>query len=136
MHGVVAVQRRVVAGLLLFFGVAAVWQAFAQAAWLGLLSLVLVAAQLGVGWRLQPRFLNVIAGRAAKTVAALRMVDALAAFGIGLVGVLAGLPVVMNAAPGSFFLLLTQVLSAVAVPWVPAMWAVAGMHGRAALTKA
>ena len=131
LHGLVATQRLIVVCLLLFFGAAAIWQAFAQATGLGVLSLALVVGQLIIGQRLLPRFLNVLAGRAARTNAALRGVDVLAAFGIGALGVVAGAPVVMNAMPGSFFLLITQVLSALAIPWVPVMLTVAGIHRRA-----
>ncbi len=127
-HRAVAVQRLLVAGLLLLFGAAGLWHAWFFAPLTGVLGLLTFGLTLGLGFSALPTMLALLAGQSRRVTHAARTLDRLLLLGIGLLSALVILPPIANAQPGVFFLVLTQILSLLGLPWVAAMLATARIH--------
>lgn len=127
-HRAVAMQRRLVAGLLLLFGAAGLWHAWFFAPLTCLLGLLTFGLTLCLGFSALPTMLALLAGQSRRATRAARTLDRLLLLGIGLLSALILLPPIANAQPGVFFLILAQVLSLLGLPWVAAMLASARIH--------
>lgn len=123
-------HRRMVAALLLLLGLSGLWHAWLFAPLTGLLGLLIFAAALGLGFLILPAQLARLSGQSTKFQRVARRLDRVLLLGIALLGILVVLPPVVNAQPGVFFLVLTQALSLLALPWVAAMLAEARIHAR------
>lgn len=126
----VALHKILVAGLLLLLGLAAVWQATMFSAWAAVLSILAFVLELTLGFVALPRLLALLGGQSRTFTATVRSLDRILLLGIGLVSVVIALPAVARSQPGAFFLVLTQVLSLLAAPWVAPMLASARINLR------
>jgi hypothetical protein len=128
LHRAVALHRILVAALLLLFGLAAIWQATMLSAWTAGLSILAFVLELALGLVALPRMLALLAGQSRTFTATARSLDRILLLSIGLVSVVVALPAVTRSQPGAFFLVLTQALSLLTLPWVAAMLAAARLH--------
>lgn len=130
LHRAVALHRRLAAGLLALLGLAGLWHAWLfSPATRALGSLAFVMA-LSLGFVALPAALALLTGQSRRLGRAARTLDRVLLLGIGLAGVLIVAPPVARAEPGAFFLLLTQALGLLALPWVAPLLAVARVHSR------
>ena len=135
LHRAVALHRRLVAGLLTLLGLAGLWHAWLWHAWLfspltlllGSLSFIMA---LGLGFVALPSMLALIVGRSPRHARAARALERILMLGIGLTGLLVAAPPIARAEPGAFYLLLSQVLGLITLPWVAPMLAAARIHSR------
>lgn len=130
LHRAVALHRVLVAGLLLLFGLAAIWQAAMLSAWIAGLSILAFLLELALGFVALPRMLALLGGQSKTFNRTARTLDRILLLSIGLVSIVVALPAVARSQPGAFFLVLTQALSLLAVPWVAPMLAWARIHLR------
>jgi hypothetical protein len=132
LHELVGLHRLHAAALLLFIGLAALVQAWQQAAWLGLASGGLLIAELACGYRLVPAMLRWAAGEPRGALRAARLVDRFALLALPVAGLALTLPVLDGAEPAAALTLVCHVAAALAVPWSVGLLAVATLHLRAA----
>ena len=135
LHRTVARGRLLVAMLLLALGLSAPWHAGHATPGLGLASLLAWGAALTLGALKLPTQLGFMAGQRSKAAGAAAWLDRWLFVGIGLLGVIVSLPPVAQAAPGRFFILLTQVLNLMVTPWVIPLLAVAHLHDQAGMKE-
>ena len=128
LHLAVAGHRLLIAALFLIFGLAAVWQAWFISPLTGLLAIVVLMLELAAGVLNIPNFLGLLSGRSARFDQAARRLDRGLRVAIGLAAVLVVLPPLVNARPNAVFLVVAQLLSALALLWLPTMLAVAHIH--------
>jgi hypothetical protein len=132
LHRAVALHRRLAAGLLALLGLAGLWHAWLfSPATAALGSLAFVMA-LSLGFVALPSLLALLTGQPQRFGRAARALDRLLLLGIGLTGLLIAVPPVARAEPGAFFLLLTQALGLLVLPWVAPLLAAARIHSRMA----
>lgn len=128
LHLAVAGHRLLVAALFLIFGLSALWVAWFVSPLAGVVAVVVFALELVAGTLNVPNFLSLLCGRSVRFTQAARRLDRGLRVAIGLLALLVALPPLLNARPGAVFLVLTQLLSALALLWVPTMLAVARIH--------
>lgn len=128
LHLAVAGHRQMVAALFLIFGLSALWVAWFVSPLAGVLAVVVFALELVAGTINVPNFLSLLCGRSVRFTQAARRLDRGLRVAIGLLALLVALPPLLNARPGAVFLVLTQLLSALALVWLPTMLAVARIH--------
>lgn len=128
LHLAVAGHRLLVAALFLIFGLSALWVAWFVSPLAGVVAVVVFALELVAGTINVPNFLSLLCGRSVRFTQAARRLDRGLRVAIGLLALLVALPPLLNARPGAVFLVLTQLLSALALLWVPTMLAVARIH--------
>jgi len=130
LHRAVALHRRLVAGLLALLGLAGLWHAWLFSPLTLLLGSLSFIMALGLGFVALPSMLALIVGRSQRHARAAQMLERLLMLGIGLTGLLVAAPPIARAEPGAFFLLLSQVMGLIALPWVGPMLAAARIHSR------
>ncbi|HRN67706.1 MAG TPA: hypothetical protein PK205_11480 [Promineifilum sp.] len=130
LHRAVALHRRLVAGLLLLLGLAGLWHAWLFSPVTRILGSLSFIMALALGFVALPSLLALAAGQSRRFGRAAQTLDRLLLLGIGLTGLLVAAPPIARAEPGAFFLLLTQVLGLIALPWVGSMLAAARIHSR------
>ena len=128
LHLAVAGHRLLVAALFLIFGLSALWVAWFVSPLAGVVAVVVFALELVAGTINVPNFLSLLCGRSVRFTQAARRLDRGLRVAIGLLALLVALPPLLNARPGAVFLVLTQLLSALALLWLPTMLAVARIH--------
>ncbi|MFZ2488798.1 MAG: hypothetical protein WAZ19_11805 [Anaerolineae bacterium] len=128
LHLAVAGHRLLVAALFLIFGLSALWVAWFVSPLAGVVAVVVFALELVAGTINVPNFLSLLCGRSVRFTQAARRLDQGLRVAIGLLALLVALPPLLNARPGAVFLVLTQLLSALALLWLPTMLAVARIH--------
>lgn len=128
LHLAVAGHRLLVAALFLIFGLSALWVAWFVSPLAGVVAVVVFALELVAGTLNVPNFLSLLCGRSVRFTQAARRLDRGLRVAIGLLALLVALPPLLNARPGAVFLVLTQLLSALALLWLPTMLAVARIH--------
>lgn len=130
LHRAVALHRRLVAGLLTLLGLAGLWHAWLFSSLtllLGSLSFIMASA---LGFVALPSMLALIVGRSPRHARAARALERILMLGIGLTGLLVAAPPIAQAEPGAFYLLLSQALGLIGLPWVAPMLAAARIHSR------
>ncbi len=132
LHRAVALQRRLAAGLLMLLGLAGLWHAWLFSPATRILGSLSFAMALSLGFVALPSLLALTTGQSRRFGRAARTLDRLLLLGIGLVGALIAVPPVARAEPGAFFLLLTQALGLLVLPWVASLLAAARIHSRIA----
>lgn len=130
LHRAVALHRRLVAGLLALLGLAGLWHAWLFSPLTLLLGSLSFIMALGLGFVALPSMLAYTTGQSQRHARAARALERLLLLGIGLTGLLVAAPPIARAEPGAFFLLLSQVLGLIALPWVGSMLAAARIHSR------
>ena len=130
LHRAVALHRRLVAGLLLLLGLAGLWHAWLFSPVTLLLGSLSFIMALALGFVALPSMLALVVGRSQRHARAARTLERLLLLGIGLTGLLVAAPPIARAEPGAFFLLLSQVMGLISLPWVAPMLAVARIHSR------
>ena len=130
LHRAVALHRRLVAGLLLLLGLAGLWHAWLFSPLTRILGSLSFIMALALGFVALPSLLALAAGQSRRFGRAAQTLDRLLLLGIGLTGLLVAAPPIARAEPGAFFLLLSQVLGLIALPWVAPMLAAARIHSR------
>ena len=128
LHRFVALHRLLVAMLLLILGLTAIWQTAHVTIVLGMVTLVAWGAELAFGALKLPGMLALTSGRPTRWGQAIKVLDRILLIGIGFLGLMAILPPIVNAAPGRFFVVLSQILSMLVTPWVIPMLVVARIH--------
>lgn len=88
---------------------------------------------LALGFVALPSLLALAAGQSRRFGRIAQTLDRLLLLAIGLTGLLVAAPPIARAEPGAFFLLLSQVLGLIALPWVGSMLAAARIHSRVKL---
>ena len=131
LHRAVALHRRLVAGLLLLLGLAGLWHAWLFSPTTRALGSLAFIMALALGFVALPSLLALASGQSRRFGRVARVPDRLLLLGIGLTGLLVAAPPVARAEPGAFFLLLSQVMGLIALPWVGSMLAAARIHSRA-----
>ena len=131
LHRAVALHRRLVAGLLLLLGLAGLWHAWLFSPVTLILGSLSFIMALALGFVALPSLLALAAGQSRRFGRAAQTLDRLLLLAIGLTGLLTAAPPIARAEPGAFFLLLSQVLGLIALPWVGSMLAAARIHSRA-----
>lgn len=132
LHRAVALHRRLAAGLLMLLGLAGLWHAWLFSPVSRALGSLAFVMALSLGFVALPSLLALLTGQSQRFGRAARTLDRLLLLGIGLVGALIAVPPVARAEPGAFFLLLTQALGLLALPWVASLLAAARIHSRIA----
>lgn len=130
LHRAVALHRRLVAGLLLLLGLAGLWHAWLFSPLTRILGVLAFVMALALGFVALSSLLAFTTGQSRHSVRAARTLERLLLLGIGLTGLLVAAPPIARAEPGAFFLLLSQVLGLIALPWVAPMLAAARIHSR------
>lgn len=130
LHRAVALHRRLAAGLLALLGLAGLWHAWLFSPATRALGALAFAMAVSLGFVALPAALALLTGQSRRLGRAARTLDRVLLLGIGLTGVLIVAPPVARAEPGAFFLLLTQALGLLALPWVAPLLAVAQVHSR------
>lgn len=132
LYRAVALHRRLAAGLMILLGLSGLWHAWLFSPMTRVLGSLVFVMALSLGFVALPAALALIVGRSQRVARTARVLDRILLLAIGLTGVLITAPPVARAEPGAFFLLLTQVLGLLALPWVAPLLAVARIHSRAA----
>ena len=127
LHRAVAWHRLISADLLLLLGLAGLWHAWLFSPLTRALGVLTFTLAVALGIIALPAALMLITGKFKRV---LRILDRILLLGIGLTSALISIPAVVRAEPGAFFLLISQVLVLLALPWVAPMLAVARIHFR------
>lgn len=131
LHARTAIARAHVAALLGAMGLAFLIHGLARSAPAAAGALGMLAVLLIVGARRQTDMLAFLAGERPRALGAALAAGSVSGGAIGLASIFVSLPLVALTPPAVFMGLVAFVLALLAVPWIPALLAWAGMHWRA-----
>ena len=127
-HLAVAGHRLAVAGLFLIFGLSALWIAWFVSPLAGVLAVTAFILALAVGVINAPNFLGLLVGRSARFTRTAGRLDRILRVALGFVVLLGVLRPLANLNTNAVFLVLTQILSALSLSWLPTMVAAARIN--------